>query len=575
MIEVRNRELIIPKSEVYIGTAGDNNSENRLFRIPRYIPNGVDLAALSFRLDLENRNGQPNTAELEKEVIEEHIILKWNIIQNDVSVSGTLFVNIRATDYQGTVKWNSFKGAFYVEPVINTAEKYTGKLSEMEQMEFRIDEKTRILDANEDVRQTQEEARQKNTAAAIASANQARDKANTSAEKADKATNRATTAAEGVEAAINRANTAAANTEDSISRADSAAVAANNAAGSVNEAKTNANSAAKAANTAADSANAARDNANSAASGANTAKANADTAASNANAKATAANNAATAANTAKGNADKATAAANTAAANADTKASLANTAATGANNAASAANTSKVNADKATTAANTAASNANAKAGLANEKAVYAQTQGDYAKEQGDLAKDVVSGSGFVMASGGDISNTKISTADAVTVEFPVPEADDTARGFLGKMKKFCTDFNNFKAGIITLGKLVNNGACTEPGFALDARYGKTLADQLLTLNRDLGGVKTDLVKCWSEIKGIAVTANTRLDLHFDTTSLAGKTILAQHTNIIATNTTLPEVDYFYSWSDTGLVTVLSSQTDYLTIQYSILYKD
>lgn len=90
------------------------------------------------------------------------------------------------------------------------------------------------------------------------------------------------------------------------------------------------------------------------------------------------------------------------------------------------------------------------------------------------------------VKASAGDISNTKIVTADSITTEFPVPAANDTAKGFLGKMKKFCTDFNNFKSGVITLGKLVNNGQCTEAGFALDARYGKVLYDLFAQLNRD-----------------------------------------------------------------------------------------
>lgn len=92
----------------------------------------------------------------------------------------------------------------------------------------------------------------------------------------------------------------------------------------------------------------------------------------------------------------------------------------------------------------------------------------------------------GKVSASGGDLSNAKIVSADNITEEFPVPEEEDAGKTFLGKMKKFCTDFNNFKSGIITLVKLVNNGVCTEPGFALDARYGKTLQDQIDQQNRD-----------------------------------------------------------------------------------------
>lgn len=86
-----------------------------------------------------------------------------------------------------------------------------------------------------------------------------------------------------------------------------------------------------------------------------------------------------------------------------------------------------------------------------------------------------------------GDISETKIQTLDSVSSEFPVPQAGETSRLFLGKIRKFIEDFNNFKTGIITVGKLANNGNTTTGGFALDARYGKTLLDLYNKLNNDL----------------------------------------------------------------------------------------
>lgn len=97
------------------------------------------------------------------------------------------------------------------------------------------------------------------------------------------------------------------------------------------------------------------------------------------------------------------------------------------------------------------------------------------------------------VESAGGDISDTKIGAADTAAQEFPVPAPGDTARGFLGKMRKFCSDFNSFKTGVITLGKLVNNGLTTEEGYALDARYGKTLLDMVTRLNSDLGGLNSN----------------------------------------------------------------------------------
>lgn len=88
---------------------------------------------------------------------------------------------------------------------------------------------------------------------------------------------------------------------------------------------------------------------------------------------------------------------------------------------------------------------------------------------------------------SGGDISDTTIKTVDAIATEFPVPSAGESSKTFLGKVRKFIQDFIAIKDTLLTLSKLVNNGQTTNSGFALDARYGKTLADQITKLNTDL----------------------------------------------------------------------------------------
>lgn len=139
MVTIRNREMVIPQVERRIGIVSDNNSEMRTFSIPRYIANSIDLSALTFKLDLENENGDTNTAHLSREVLEDRINLTWTIIANDVSVSGTLLASIRATDGSGTVKWGSYKGAFYVESGVNTPERFSGNLSELEILEHAID----------------------------------------------------------------------------------------------------------------------------------------------------------------------------------------------------------------------------------------------------------------------------------------------------------------------------------------------------------------------------------------------------------------------------------------------------
>ncbi len=146
-----------------------------------------------------------------------------------------------------------------------------------------------------------------------------------------------------------------------------------------------------------------------------------------------------------------------------------------------------KINADTATEAANTAAGNANGKATLANEKAAYAQTQGDYAKAQGEAAHEAASG---------DASDRTVNTFDAVTDEFPVIGNGKKLRNLFGTLKKFCEDFNNIRNGLITVGKLINDGLCTEEGYALDARFGKILKDQLDKQNSDLASITGLIVK-------------------------------------------------------------------------------
>lgn len=135
MIIVMNREMIIPDTEQYIGTTYDTASENRVFRISRFSQRGVDLSALTFRLDLKYANGGTDTMILSKEIADEFIFLTWEITSSQLQVPGTIKVGIRAIDDEVTVKWSTFDAAFYVERHLNTPGNYTGDLTEIEQME--------------------------------------------------------------------------------------------------------------------------------------------------------------------------------------------------------------------------------------------------------------------------------------------------------------------------------------------------------------------------------------------------------------------------------------------------------
>lgn len=500
MITVSGRELIIPIDERQIGTTYDNNSEVKLFYIDR-LHRGIDISDLTFRLDLEYKGEQKDTCIIDKTVSDQGILLSWSVSDNALRDIGTVWISLRGFNGDGEVKWATNKGAFYVGDTVNTPGTYSGGLTELEQLEKKIEEK-------------------------ISETGQAADRATLSANQADAAATRANQAATGVEAAITRANQAAVGVEEAIDRA-------NTAAGTVEQAVINANTAAQGANAAAGTINTVKEQAQAAAEAANAAKSRADTAAANASSKAETANLAAQAANAAKTNAESAAEAANaaksradTAATNADSKAEAANNAAQSANSAAEtvntakeqakaaaeaanvaaqAANAAKINADTATQAANTAAGNANGKATLANEKAAYAQTQGDYAKAQGEAAHEAASG---------DASDRTVNTFDAVTDEFPVIGNGKKLRNLFGTLKKFCEDFNNIRNGLITVGKLINDGLCTEEGYALDARFGKILKDQLDKQNSDLGEVTNGNTQLKSKLytgsaaSGIVVTS-------------------------------------------------------------------
>lgn len=139
MIIVRNRELLIPRNEQYIGTTYDESSENRIFLLPRVTQGGVDLSGLVFTLDIEYNTGDTNAVMLTKEIGDEAITLTWPITESQLQVPGTAFINLRAVDNtDGEVKWASFKAAVYIEDTIYTPGHWTGDLTELEQYEAAI-----------------------------------------------------------------------------------------------------------------------------------------------------------------------------------------------------------------------------------------------------------------------------------------------------------------------------------------------------------------------------------------------------------------------------------------------------
>lgn len=163
MITIKGRNMIIPPEERTVAVLGDQMSAYRIFVIDRYVPEGADLSALSFRLDIRYSPTEKNSALLVKTVMETKIELRWDIIQNDLPYTGTMFIQIRANDEQGTVKWRSAEAAVYCEQGISSEGGFTGDLSELETLEAKVSE---VVDSEngriqaEKERETNEKARQ-------------------------------------------------------------------------------------------------------------------------------------------------------------------------------------------------------------------------------------------------------------------------------------------------------------------------------------------------------------------------------------------------------------------------------
>lgn len=162
MIEIINRELLIPPEEYNIGTNYDSNTEERHFHMKRIVSSGVDLASLDFHLDMQYTNGDKNSVTLTKDVTEKDINLTLPIVNSMLQVPGAVLIQLRALTEDGTCKWTSYQGALFVEESINTPAAWEGRLTELEQLERdiqRVEDDISDLNTDEAARKAAEEAR--------------------------------------------------------------------------------------------------------------------------------------------------------------------------------------------------------------------------------------------------------------------------------------------------------------------------------------------------------------------------------------------------------------------------------
>ena len=96
--------------------------------------------------------------------------------------------------------------------------------------------------------------------------------------------------------------------------------------------------------------------------------------------------------------------------------------------------------------------------------------------------------------ASGGDISDTVITSAEEPAAEYPVPAAGDSTKVFLGKTRKFFSDIKNWMTGVCMLGQIVNNCVTDNAKLPLSAAQGKALMDLYNVLNTNDQNIKKQL---------------------------------------------------------------------------------
>ena len=257
MITVKGRTLIIPEKERQIGTQYDSNSENRQIKINRLTPGGIDLSNLDFHLDLRYGKDTKDTALLAKEITEDAIVLTWTVSAASVAQIGTVWIAVRGSDDFGTVKWATNEGHLYVGKTINTPAGTKLNLTELEQLEKRVTEKTETLDANETAREEAEKTRQANETARLNNEALWQQQGEKAVEAAQTATEKAASASESASAAQTSAGTAstaaqtatekAAAASESASAAQTSAGTANTAAQTATQKATEADASAKAA----------------------------------------------------------------------------------------------------------------------------------------------------------------------------------------------------------------------------------------------------------------------------------------------------------------------------------------
>ncbi len=114
--------------------------------------------------------------------------------------------------------------------------------------------------------------------------------------------------------------------------------------------------------------------------------------------------------------------------------------------------------------------------------------------------------------STGGDISSTTIKTLDPVVEKFPVPVAGESAKVFLGKIKKFIEDFNAVrKVQEITLTAAGWTGSAT-PYTQTVTVTGATADMEAMVVSALADGATEAVQKAYSNAFGIVTSGTASL---------------------------------------------------------------
>lgn len=95
-----------------------------------------------------------------------------------------------------------------------------------------------------------------------------------------------------------------------------------------------------------------------------------------------------------------------------------------------------------------------------------------------------------------GDAADGTISTFEESAEEFPIPAPATPQKTLWGRVKKFCSDFNDWKTGVMLFGHLVNNAESDSDTLPLAASVAKLLQEQITTNTSALAQLNSDLSK-------------------------------------------------------------------------------